>query len=204
MSDIKAVVFDMGGVLVKFKHYDKFLDFMKAAKDDVEKREKFMAFEKGTVSAESLLSVLDEVFKPEVELDDLENAVFSRFMGERDEHIYSAIENLKKNGIKVGLLTNNGYWTDLKQRSTILDGCYELFDEVVESCRVNCRKPEKEIYQIMLNKLQLQPHECVFIDDLEHNVKAAEALGFTGITLTDQDGKAVVDKLEKIINLKLY
>jgi FMN phosphatase YigB (HAD superfamily) len=86
----------------------------------------------------------------------------------------------------------------LKQRSTILDGCYEQFDEVVESCRVNCRKPEKQIYQvsynidvligcplqIMLDKLQMKPENCVFVDDLEHNVSAAEKMGFTGIVVS--------------------
>jgi hypothetical protein len=42
-----------------------------------------MQFERGEVSAEELLELLDEVFKPEVDLEDLENAVFSKFMGER-------------------------------------------------------------------------------------------------------------------------
>ena len=82
-----------------------------------------------------------------------------RVAGPRDEDIYKAIDKLKENGIKVGLLTNNGYWSKQKLRSTILDGCYELFDEVVESCRVGCRKPEKEIYQVgqssLLNHIDL-------------------------------------------------
>jgi hypothetical protein len=84
----------MGGVLVRFKHYDKFMEFVAAgeslicifisvmflAKDDVEKREKFMAFEKGEISAEELLGLLDEIFKPEVDLDNLEAAVFEKFV----------------------------------------------------------------------------------------------------------------------------
>lgn len=40
----------------------------------------------------------------------------------------------------------------------------------------------------MLDKLHLKPEECVFIDDLEHNVKAAEQMGFTGIIV----GKRIV------------
>jgi putative hydrolase of the HAD superfamily len=71
-------------------------------------------------------------------------------MGPKDNDIFTAIEKLKENGIKVGLLTNNGYWTPLKQRSTILEGCYELFDAVIESCRVGLRKPDPEIYKVSL------------------------------------------------------
>ena len=56
----------------------------------------------------------------------------------------------------------------------------------------------------MLDKLQLKAHEAIFVDDLAVNVQAAESLGMTGIELENQDGKAVVDKLEKILHLQLH
>ena len=63
-------------VVYKCQSVDRYL-----AKTDPEKRAKFMAFERGELSAEEILGLLDEVFKPEIDMSDLENAVFSRFMG---------------------------------------------------------------------------------------------------------------------------
>ena len=42
-------------------------------------------------------------------------------------------------------------------------------------------KPEKECYQILLNKYSLVPEECLFIDDNETNVEVAESLGIKSI-----------------------
>lgn len=55
------------------------------------------------------------------------------------------------------------------------------FDAVVESCVVEMRKPDKEIFDLILSKLELQPNEAIFVDDLESNVTGAETHGLKGI-----------------------
>jgi FMN phosphatase YigB (HAD superfamily) len=57
------------------------------------------------------------------------------------------VRRLKKHGLKVALVTNNGYWTKAKERSMIL-GDISPFDVVVESCRVGFRKPDSEIFNV--------------------------------------------------------
>jgi putative hydrolase of the HAD superfamily len=61
----------------------------------------------------------------------------------------------------------------------------ELFDAVVISAEVGMRKPEERIFRHAAGLLGLDPAECVFIDDIEANVQAAEALGMTGVLHTD-------------------
>lgn len=70
-------------------------------------------------------------------------------MGEKDGNIAKAIEKLKQHGYKVALLTNNGYCSDKKERSLILQDVSD-FDVVVESCRHGHRKPDPEIYHVWI------------------------------------------------------
>ncbi len=61
----------------------------------------------------------------------------------------------------------------------------DLFDAVIISAEVGMRKPEERIFRHAAQLLGLAPHECAFVDDIEANVLAAEALGMTGVWHTD-------------------
>lgn len=67
---------------------------------------------------------------------------------------------------------------------------FELFDGGVFSCDVHMIKPYPEIYHYILDKYGLDPKDCVFFDDTEENVAAAEKLGIKGVLFTD------INKLE--------
>ncbi len=58
------------------------------------------------------------------------------------------------------------------------------FDAVVISDRVGLRKPDPETYLLTASKLGLEPGECVFVDDIEHNLPAARGLGTGTIYFT--------------------
>src|ERR1039457_2142740 len=57
----------------------------------------------------------------------------------------------------------------------------ELFDAVVISGEAGMRKPEPRIFLHAASLLGLEPAECIFIDDIEANVLAAEAVGMVGV-----------------------
>ncbi len=56
----------------------------------------------------------------------------------------------------------------------------EWFEGVVVSADVKMIKPSAEIYEYVLQKFHLQPEECLFIDDMEYNIRGAEAVGIHG------------------------
>ena len=55
------------------------------------------------------------------------------------------------------------------------------FDGIIVSCDVYHIKPEREIYEYMLDQYHLRTQECFFIDDRLENVEATEKLGMQGI-----------------------
>ena len=60
-------------------------------------------------------------------------------------------------------------------------GIHHLFDTVVCSAAVGMAKPDHDIYRLAAERLGLAADECVFIDDHEGNVNAAQEVGMTGI-----------------------
>lgn len=91
--------------------------------------------------------------------------------------VFKILKKLKKN-YKIGLLTNNNVWLDEIEKKY---NFYKYFDVIVNSYYAGVVKPSKKIYKIILEKLQLQATECVFIDDKKINVDAAKSLGFNVI-----------------------
>jgi len=94
--------------------------------------------------------------------------------------MYDTIRTLRAAGFSTALLSNS--WGCEEYPRADFPG---LFDTVVLSGEVGMRKPEKEIFWHAADTLGLAPAECVFIDDMEANVAAAQACGMTGLLYTE-------------------
>ena len=103
---------------------------------------------------------------------------------------------LRKAGVRTALLSNSwggtGYPRDLFP---------EMFDVVVISSEVGMRKPEEKIFRHAAALLGLEPEECVFIDDLEANVLAAEAVGLVG--LHHREPTRTAERLGELLGIPL-
>jgi epoxide hydrolase-like predicted phosphatase len=92
-----------------------------------------------------------------------------------EDSMTSLVTRAHAAGIRTGLLSNS--WGNEYDRSD----WHEMFDAVVISGEVGMRKPEPEIFELALDRIDLPAGECVFIDDMAHNVVAAERAGLAGI-----------------------
>jgi putative hydrolase of the HAD superfamily len=100
------------------------------------------------------------------------------------EAMYALLRSLRQAGVRTGMLSNS--WGNDYPRDLFAD----LFDAVVISSEVGMRKPEERIFRHALAQLGLTPQQCVFIDDIEANVAAAQALGMVGLHHRDPDTTA--------------
>jgi putative hydrolase of the HAD superfamily len=60
-------------------------------------------------------------------------------------------------------------------------GLADLADDVVSSARVGLAKPDPRIFRLAASRAGVRPERCLFVDDTEENVTAAEALGMTAV-----------------------
>ena len=61
----------------------------------------------------------------------------------------------------------------------------ELFDGVVISGEVGLHKPQPEIFELAAERVDLEPSDCVFVDDLRENCAGAEAVGMIAVLHRD-------------------
>ena len=64
---------------------------------------------------------------------------------------------------------------------SITDEIFQLFDFVIESSKINVRKPEPNFYLLACKKANVLPNEAIFLDDLGINLKPARELGMNTI-----------------------
>ncbi|VDL78879.1 unnamed protein product [Nippostrongylus brasiliensis] len=178
----KAVVFDMGGVLIPgptefwkscLKQYDVDLESVLSLIARAPMSEHFKALECGEITGEDFDSLFTHFYKK---------------------------EELRAAGCRVACLTNIFYADRARRVQTLPDDFEKHFDVVVESCRVGLRKPDLAIYRLVCDKLKVTPKECVFLDDLGPNVKTAKEMGFTTIKV-DSIPKAVAELRETVKEL---
>lgn len=92
-----------------------------------------------------------------------------------EDSMTSLVTRAHAAGVRTGLLSNS--WGNEYDRSD----WHEMFDAVVISGEVGMRKPEPEIFELALARIGLPAGECVFVDDMAHNIVAARQAGLAGI-----------------------
>ncbi len=107
-----------------------------------------------------------------------------------DEDVVRLVRSLKRQGYRLGALSNiePSRASEIRQREIM-----DYFDIVVFSCEVGLRKRssiksgelDTEIYVLALEKMGLQPGECLYIDDIKECTHAAEEAGIRNILFTD-------------------
>jgi epoxide hydrolase-like predicted phosphatase len=112
-----------------------------------------------------------------------------------DPAMLDLFRTLHVDGVPTGLLSNS--WGGEYPRHMFVD----MFDAVVISSEVGMRKPEPQIFLHAAELLRLSPEECVFIDDIEANITAAEQVGFTGVL--HRGAAATSQRLTELIGMRL-
>lgn len=112
-----------------------------------------------------------------------------------DESFIETAKKLKEK-YKLAVLSN-----DLAEWSAYLRKKYGI-DDVVEfsviSGDVGYRKPSKEIYEIALEKVNVDPKDCIFIDDRDKNLLPAMEVGMSVIKFSREENSTTLDDVQVI------
>lgn len=194
---ITTIIFDFYDVYVKgligsHKYFEK--ELSTPVSEEYFYNEYYEKFVIGQISEDNYWKSVIKENSWDIPVDQLKNAARKSFIeikGTRE-----IMEKLKKEGYTLILLSNHGKeWAEYCERKY---SYHKLFKHVVYSFQVGLTKPNKEIFLLVLKKLQVKPQECLFIDDYKNNILAAESLGMKTIQfISSADLKK---KLRKMIN----
>ena len=199
MAEIEAIVSDFGGVLTT-----PLLTSFMAVQDEIgispENLGKAMRtvteedgenplylLERGEMSEVDFLARLGDGLEPLLghrpELHRFRETYFEAL--HPNEPMIELMRELKAGGRRMAMLTNNvREWEPVWRSMLPVD---EIFETVVDSGFVGCRKPEPRIYEMTLGRLGLPAAACLFIDDLEPNIDGARALGMNAVHFRDNE-----------------
>ena len=183
---IRNIVFDLGGVLVDLDFKAAINGLQKAGFANVKEQLQafdregiFQKFELGEMSADEFRSAIREnstVSLTDEEVDGLWNAMLLEVPREKLELILHL-----RGKYMVYLLsnTNSIHWDYVCKNAFNYRGfrVNDYFEETFLSYEMHLAKPDKAIFEKVLEEANLLPEETIFIDDSEANCKAASELG---------------------------
>lgn len=201
-TEINTVIFDIGNVLAEFVP----MQYLKSIGYDGEERDEIFnaiiendiwnEYDKGIMTETEVINKYIERYP---ELEDAVRKVFSDMKGivRRFEYTDEWIESLKEQNIRVLYLSNisKTLYNDCEEELNFIsdmDGGILSFEE-------KCSKPDSEIYKKLINKYNLEPDACIFVDDRQANIKAAANNGLNGIYFNsyDEASREIIELINK-------
>jgi len=188
---IEAVIFDFGGVLTSspFEAFSRFeterglpIDIIRRTNATNHLENAWAKFERAEVDVDTF----DHLFAAESRALGAEvrgREVLPLLQGDLRPEMVEALKRIKAQ-FKTGCITNNlpaNAIGSMTGRSLYVAEVMVLFDHVIESAKIGLRKPDPRIYQMMVDTLQVNPKNCVYLDDLGVNLKPAREMGMTTI-----------------------
>lgn len=195
-SEIKNIIFDLGGVLLNINPLLSLLELEKTSginKDELLVKlvedQIFEKFDTGRLTPAQFRRGLCRIMNTNVsdsEIDRIWNKLLLDFPAPRVE----MLQQLRKN-YRVFLLSNTNsihfdyYTQEFYERYGI--HFTDLFDRVFVSHEIGIHKPDAGIYTYVLGNTDIIASETVFFDDSLANIQAAELLGIRGIHISGKD-----------------
>jgi putative hydrolase of the HAD superfamily len=201
---IKNIIFDLGGVIINLDTQKTSSEMKKLGFEDFEKSysllnqtDIFDLLEKGLISPDQFRYEIKKQLPKSVsdhKIDDAWSAMLLDFPAKRVERIQSL-----KNKYRTFLLSNTNKIHFDKYNSDFISvygcGLNDIFEKTYYSFEVGMRKPETDIYQLVLKQSHLIPEETLFIDDSEANIRTAKTLGIQTQWIDLKNGEDLVEKL---------
>jgi len=204
---IKAIIFDLGGVVVELDFSRFFKDIIEISPLNTPNSSLLLEFwrqsdiyHQGKITNKEFYSQACELLQTcalnQEQFFDSFNSVISHVK----EDFLVLIKNLKEqNNIKLLCLSNvnSSHWHYLLEQNKEI---VELFDELILSFEVHLTKPDPRLFKLAIQKAECKPEEIVFIDDGLNNIRSARELGINGIKFTNLEN--LINELKSLkINL---
>ena len=214
-----TVIFDFGGVITAspFEAFNKLeaerglpQDFVRRVNSSDPDDNAWAKFERAEIDA----AAFDSLFAEEARAlgHELEGeAVLAVIAGAVRPAMVATLDTLKDRGFTIACITNNVPGGKMGIRGAGMTRSAEAaievadimarFDHVIESSKAGVRKPDPRIYQMMCEKLGVEPAECIYLDDLGINCKPASQLGMHAIKVTS--GEQALGDLSAVLEMEL-
>lgn len=206
MKQIRNIVFDFGGVIISFDREQAVKAFQRIGVEEADsllgkyhQQGIFQEVENGNMDAETFRQELSKICGKNLSYKEVEDG-WRGFITEVPQYKLDYLNELRKK-YKVYILSNTNPYVMGWARSSRLTPAGKPLDAYVDkiytSYEAKSTKPERGIFDYMIQDSGLIPADTVFVDDGAANIAVGKELGF--ITLQPENGEDWRQKLEKLL-----
>lgn len=200
---MKAVIFDMDGVLVDSQPYHFRADVETLARWGVVKDERFFEAFAGTVTADRM-NTLKNMFGLEASVEEMtevrEQMILDIMEAENIQAVKGIPEflrNIKARGLKTAVASSSSY--ELINLVLNKTGTAGYFDSLTSGADVKRGKPAPDVFLLAAKRLGIDPEDCLVVEDSENGVRAAKAAGMKALGYVNPtSGKQCLDEADII------
>ena len=208
MDKIKAVIFDMDGVLIDAKewHYEALNKALRLFGFEISRYDHLVTFD-GLPTAKKLEMMTVERGLPKSLhqlINDMKQIYTMEYVYMKCKPLFVhqyALSRLKSEGFRLALASNSVRVTiDMMMEKADLN---QYLDFSLSNQDVKKSKPDPEIYITAINRLGLSPEECLVVEDNQNGVKAALASGANLLkvkTINDVTYSNIINRINEIEN----
>ncbi|MCR4956328.1 MAG: HAD family phosphatase [Lachnospiraceae bacterium] len=206
MTEIKNIVFDVGGVLLDYRWKQMLMDYGLTEEEAIrvgtelfdDKDHLWSEFDLANYTEKE---ITDKYCKKHPKDEDVIRFFFehSEYMPVPRPHIWKQLHQIKEMGYSVYLLSN--YSKELFHKHTQYTDFINEVDGMMVSYMIHQVKPYPPIYEALCEKYQLKMEQCLFFDDRKENVKAAINLGMKARVVESKEG--LYEDLQSILDGKI-
>ena len=195
MKNYKAIIFDLGGVILNIDYLLTINEFEKLgienASDFYSKKMQNPIFDKievGEINSKEFMEALKKKCN-NTSLEQVENA-WNAMLSDLPQNRLTLIKKLRDK-YKIFLLSNTNeihmqaFQNKIGEKTWVEFSA--LFDKIYLSFEIGFRKPAESAFKIILKENNLKPNEVLFIDDSPQHIETAERLGMNCYYLLDEE-----------------
>ncbi len=177
---VKAIIFDLGGVVVHGSYLEFINQFCMACLTPIGQN-KILELERqvnlGNLSQKQFYEAMRNVFGVHLSPQQMHKIIVKR--AKKDKALLKIIKKLGKN--RVAMFTNSIGNMALEVMRVKRIPVNQLFKKVFLSTRIHLVKPDARAYRFVLNKLRVKPSKVVMVDDRPVNIRGAQEVGMNTI-----------------------
>jgi len=199
---IRNIIFDLGNVLISFRPSDYLIqknypsNIRNRILTDIFGSPEWKMLDNGDITTREAIDAISAKSSLKREEIALVFSFRTDIMFPLDENV-RLLPGLKKHGFKLYYLSN--FPLDIFDEIRNDYFFFKHFDGGIISSEVKLSKPDVRIFKHFLKKYLLKPSECLYVDDMEANVRAAESAGIKGlVTNGAQNISAILEKELKL------
>lgn len=197
---VKNIIFDLGNVVLKLKwklvieRYTNNIEEINLLQNVIFNSQEWLQLDEGTISKPDALEIM--ISKLPTNLHDICKNITDNWNDALviNDEIINFIIDIRKQGYKTYILSNASLELPGFLKSKKLD---QYFDGKIISAEEKLLKPDYRIYDVLLKRFNLNPKECLFLDDRKENIDAAINMGINGYVFDYNNYPQFLKDIEK-------